>query len=104
MESDHTFKPFLYMSPGVRIFLAEKPLKGKDFVLGTNQKNGRMGGCMESEAEVNCPYCGQRCTLVVDTSVARQQFTTDCEVCCRPFQVSVECEPGEILAVDVQSE
>jgi hypothetical protein len=59
---------------------------------------------MEDSAEVSCPYCAQVNTIAVDTSVRRQQFTTDCEVCCRPFRVSIECEAGEILSVDVQSE
>jgi transcription elongation factor Elf1 len=50
---------------------------------------------------IRCPFCGQRFEVVVDTSVASQRFTTDCEVCCRPFEVVVECEPGEILSLDV---
>ena len=55
-----------------------------------------------SEAEsVQCPFCGQEFELVVDTSVASQRFTTDCEVCCRPFEVVAECEHGEILSLDV---
>ena len=37
---------------------------------------------------------------MVDTSVASQRFTTDCKVCCRPFNVVAECEPGEILGLD----
>jgi hypothetical protein len=37
----------------------------------------------------------------VDTTVADQTFTVDCEVCCRPFEVSVQCEPGEIVSLDV---
>jgi hypothetical protein len=39
--------------------------------------------------------------VAIDTSVASQRFTTDCEVCCRPFEVTVECEPGEVLSVEV---
>jgi hypothetical protein len=50
---------------------------------------------------VECPYCGQVCELVVDTSVAAQRFVTDCEVCCRPFEVFAECEPGEVLRLAV---
>ena len=38
---------------------------------------------------------------MVDTTVASQRFTTDCEVCCRPFEVIAECEDGEILSLDV---
>ena len=59
---------------------------------------------MEDEGEVMCPYCGQPSTLVLDTSVGSQRFTTDCEVCCRPFVVVAECEAGEILSLDVLSE
>ena len=39
--------------------------------------------------------------LVLDTSLASQGFVTDCEVCCRPFEVVAECEPGEVLSVSV---
>ena len=59
---------------------------------------------MEESVEVSCPYCGQSSTIGVDPFVGSQRFTTDCEVCCRPFAVAVECEGGEILSVDVQSE
>jgi hypothetical protein len=50
---------------------------------------------------VQCPFCGQGFELAIDTSVPSQRFTTDCEVCCRPFEVQAECEPGEILSLDV---
>jgi hypothetical protein len=59
---------------------------------------------MEISEPVRCPFCGQRFDLVIDTSLSSQRFTTDCEVCCRPFEVFVECEPGEILSLDIQSE
>jgi hypothetical protein len=55
---------------------------------------------LESET-VQCPFCGQRFDLSVDTTVASQRFTTDCEVCCRPFEVVVECEAGEVLSLHV---
>ena len=59
-------------------------------------------GVVETE-EVRCPFCGQAFELAVDTSVASQRFTTDCEVCCRPFEVVAECEGGEILSLDVRN-
>jgi hypothetical protein len=58
---------------------------------------------MEVPAEVFCPWCGQGCSLSIDTAQSSQRFVTDCEVCCRPFEVLAECEPGEILSLDVQS-
>lgn len=57
---------------------------------------------MQISEAIQCPFCGQSFDLVIDTSIASQVFTTDCEVCCRPFEVTAECEPGEILSLDVQ--
>ena len=59
---------------------------------------------METSGRIQCPYCGQIFELAVDTSVGSQQFVTDCEVCCRPFEVMVECEAGEILSLEARAE
>jgi transcription elongation factor Elf1 len=56
---------------------------------------------MQPTEEIQCPYCGQTFEITIDTSVRNQRFTTDCEICCRPFEVSVECEDGEVIALDV---
>jgi len=57
---------------------------------------------MQANETVLCPFCGQGSELVIDTSLDTQRFTTDCEVCCRPFEVTVECEAGEILSIDTR--
>jgi hypothetical protein len=59
---------------------------------------------MEVSTSIICPYCGQKFELAIDTSVGEQQFTTDCEVCCRPFDVFAECEPGEVLSLEATAE
>jgi len=56
---------------------------------------------MEAAERVTCPFCGQSFELSIDTSIATQRFTTDCEVCCRPFEVVAECEPGEVIDLQV---
>ena len=58
---------------------------------------------MEDTATLDCPFCGQSMELVLDTSIPSQRFVTDCEVCCRPFEVTAECEPGEVMSVSVSS-
>jgi hypothetical protein len=35
-----------------------------------------------SEQAITCPYCGEAITVLVDGSVARQDYVEDCEVCC----------------------
>jgi hypothetical protein len=51
---------------------------------------------------IQCPFCGQAFEVMIDTSIAEQRFTTDCEVCCRPFEVFAQCEPGEVLSVETR--
>lgn len=58
---------------------------------------------MEEFATIQCPFCGQSFAVAVDTSIADQRFTTDCEICCRPFEVLAECSDGEILNVTTSS-
>src|SRR5262245_56502607 len=57
---------------------------------------------MTVDESVTCPFCGQASELLIDTSIAQQRFVTDCEVCCRPFEVVAEGEPGEVLSLDVR--
>jgi len=59
---------------------------------------------MQETATVQCPYCGQNCEVELDATVASQLFTTDCEVCCRPFSVNVQCELGEITSLEATTE
>ena len=56
---------------------------------------------MEVSQTIQCPFCGQSFQLAIDTTESSQRFTTDCEICCRPFEVVAECQPGEILSLDV---
>ena len=53
---------------------------------------------LESDQELNCPYCGEVISLRVDqTGGSRQFFVTDCEVCCRPIDVELENDvEGEV--------
>lgn len=60
--------------------------------------------CMQLTEQIQCPYCGQCFELEFDTTIRDQRFTTDCEICCRPFEVLVQCEGGEVMALDVHAE
>lgn len=43
-----------------------------------------------------CPYCSEQISMVLDTSVARQTYIEDCEVCCRPIEVRYTVEEDEV--------
>ncbi|WP_353266190.1 CPXCG motif-containing cysteine-rich protein [Gemmatimonas sp.] len=39
---------------------------------------------------MHCPYCGESVEIALDPgSGANQQYIEDCQVCCRPWLVSV---------------
>ena len=56
------------------------------------------------ESTVNCPYCGEPISILVDESVEEQQYIEDCEVCCRPMDVKVIVEANGSVQLDVRSE
>jgi len=47
-------------------------------------------GTADTEAIVRCPYCGEENEIAVDPgSGASQSYIEDCQVCCRPWHVTV---------------
>jgi hypothetical protein len=49
----------------------------------------------EDTATVRCPYCRERIELYVDPDT-QGVFVEDCEVCCRPWQVTAWREQGRL--------
>lgn len=45
-----------------------------------------------TEHEFMCPYCWQSVTILLDTSVRRQSYVEDCEVCCNPIDIRYELD------------
>ena len=37
-----------------------------------------------------CPHCAQRISVLVDLSVPEQKYIEDCEICCRPMQITYQ--------------
>ncbi len=48
-----------------------------------------------------CPHCWEEISVLIDTSVSRQKYVEDCEVCCNPMEITVQCEEGEIVGFEV---
>lgn len=42
----------------------------------------------EREVSATCPYCGSPISFVIDPFSGSQSYVEDCEVCCKPIQVS----------------
>ena len=49
-----------------------------------------------------CPHCGEEVSMILDTSVRRQSYVEDCEVCCRPIEISYTVEDGEVTGFEAK--
>jgi len=56
------------------------------------------------EQAVRCPYCGESIGVLIDCSVAQQDYVEDCQVCCRPILFSVSVEMDGTVSVGVGQE
>jgi hypothetical protein len=53
-----------------------------------------------SEQPINCPYCGEPISVVVDHSIGEQEYIEDCQVCCRPLVLNISIdEDGEASVI-----
>ncbi len=53
-----------------------------------------------TEADLQCPFCGEIFPVEIDTSQGDYETVQDCEVCCRPMRVVARCSPGRLDALD----
>ena len=52
-----------------------------------------------SEEPIHCPYCGEPISVVVDHSIGEQEYVEDCQVCCRPIEISFELSGDDAVNV-----
>jgi len=50
-----------------------------------------------------CPHCGEEVSMILDTSVRRQSYVEDCEVCCRPIEIGYTIEDGELTSFNARA-
>jgi len=55
------------------------------------------------EVFYQCPYCWSEVSVLVDTSVRKQQYIEDCENCCNPIEFTVICSQFEVVSFEANS-
>jgi hypothetical protein len=51
--------------------------------------------------QIQCPQCGESFPITIDTSQGDHSLIEDCTVCCRPMELEIQCEPGQIVQVQI---
>jgi transcription elongation factor Elf1 len=52
---------------------------------------------------INCPYCGESMSIVIDVSAGGQNYIEDCQICCQPMQISFEVDEEQLMDLKVDS-
>lgn len=50
-----------------------------------------------------CPYCWETISMLIDTSVSSQTYIEDCEVCCRPIQITCQSQNNELINFEAEA-
>ncbi len=53
------------------------------------------------EKTITCPFCAESIILLLDASAGDQSYIEDCQVCCRPMQISFAVDDDDNLDVQV---
>jgi len=58
----------------------------------------------EIEKKFKCPYCLEQISMILDLSEnGTQTYIEDCEVCCRPIQITFAVEGGKLISFSRQT-
>ncbi|TDJ46970.1 MAG: CPXCG motif-containing cysteine-rich protein [Gammaproteobacteria bacterium] len=58
---------------------------------------------LTTETDIDCPFCGESITIVVDLSVPGQDYIEDCFVCCRPIRIRYVADDGELISIHAEA-
>lgn len=64
----------------------------------------KVGGPVLSTRAIHCPYCGEPIELPIDGSAGDQDYIEDCQVCCRPIEISVRVAPDDAIEVHARTD
>jgi len=51
----------------------------------------------EMEYAFTCPSCGEAISMVLDPSVIQHAYVEDCEVCCKPIEISYAIQDDSVV-------
>ena len=54
-----------------------------------------------AEASIECPWCGERIDILIDTSAGDQTYIEDCQVCCQPIEIGFTVTGDEVASLRV---
>lgn len=60
---------------------------------------------LQFERWIDCPYCGENFSCLIDASAGNQTYFEDCEICCRSILLDITVDAdGNIAGITVRRE
>lgn len=59
---------------------------------------------LQEECFLDCPYCGEPISVLVDCSLEQQTYVEDCQVCCQPMVIHALVDEDGVPNVYAQRE
>ncbi|MFL0810941.1 MAG: CPXCG motif-containing cysteine-rich protein [Agarilytica sp.] len=56
------------------------------------------------ESDIQCPYCGESVSILVEPIEDEQQYVEDCHVCCAPILIRTHDQAGSLLYLYAEKE
>jgi len=50
-----------------------------------------------------CPYCWEKISMLLDSSVMKSSYIEDCEVCCRPIQIQALFDGSKLVSFSAEN-
>ena len=57
-----------------------------------------------TEQHIDCPYCGETISVLIEPEDSGQQYVEDCQVCCKPITFVAVVEGEDEVRVSVHDE
>lgn len=55
------------------------------------------------EISIDCPYCGESISILIDASCGSQEYYEDCSVCCSPILLVIATDAlGELSGIEAR--
>lgn len=54
--------------------------------------------------ELQCPFCGEMISVLVDCSLGEQSYVEDCSVCCQPMLLTIRMDEDGTASVEALPE
>jgi len=59
---------------------------------------------VQETRNIACPYCNEVIELLIDCTIAQQEYIEDCSVCCQPVIINISINDQQEVTINTRQE